>query len=160
MHLFHVGTDLVSAFAVGYPTEPDNFYIAGETLFDAPLVSCRIHGPGGEFLFGLERNKLTGDSLSSYKQLAFHKPGWCIQDDNGKDILAIETVEGEAVEEIVRILAERLGAEELAPSEIDEAALKATKITRIYGEFFDKHGRLAAWGDEGGLLANCPAQFG
>ena len=161
MHLFYVGTNLVSAFAIGYATEPDNFYIIGETLFDAPLISCRIHGPNGDFLFGLEKNKLTPRSPSRYKQLAFRRPGWCIQDDTGKDVLAIETVEGEEARQIVRSLAEQLGAEEeLARSDIDESALKETKITRIYGEFFDKHGGLAARGDETGLSVNCPAQFG
>jgi len=148
-----VGTNLVNAFAIGYPTEPDNFYIAGETLFDAPLISCRIRGPGGEFLFGLESNKLTVDSPSGYRQLGSQEhPGLCIQDDTGREILAIETVEGEEAEEVVRSLAEQLGKEELAP--------KATKITRMYGEFFDKHGRLAARGDATGLSLNCPAQFG
>ena len=162
MHLFHVGTNLVSAFVIGYPTEPDNFYIAGETLFDAPLISCRIHGPNGDFLFGLERNKQTGDSLSGYSQIGIQRQlGWCIQDDTGRDILAIETVEGEETKEIVRRLAEQLGAaEELAPSEIDELTREVDKITRIYGEFFDKHGDLAAWGNETGLSVNCPAQFG
>ena len=162
MHLFYVGTNLVSAFAIGYGTEPDNFYIIGETLFDAPLISCRIHGPNGDFLFGLEKNKLTGDSPSTYRQLGFQRrPGWCIQDDTGKDVLAIETVEGEEAKGIVRRLAQKLGQEEeLAQDEIDEFALKATKITRIYGEFFDKHGGLAARGDETGLSVNCPAQFG
>ena len=162
MHLFHVGTNLVSAFVIGYPTEPDNFYIAGETLFNAPLISCRIHGPNGDFLFGLERNKLAGDSLSRYSQLGIQRqPGWYIQDDTGRDVLAIETVEGEETKEIVRSLAAQLGtAEELAPSEIDERTRDVDKITRIYGEFFDKHGGLAARGDETGLSVNCPAQFG
>ena len=162
MHLFHVGTNLVSAFAIGYPTEPDNFYIAGETLFDAPLISCRIHGPNGDFIFGLERNKMTGDSPSGYRQLGSQRqPGWSIQDDTGKNVLAIETVEGDEAEEIVCSLAQKLGEEEeLARSDIDESVLKETKITRIYGEFFDKHGKLATRGDETGLSLNCPAQFG
>ena len=153
MHCFYVGANLVNAFAIGYPSEPDDFYIAGETLFDAPLISCRIHGPGGEFLFGLESNKLTVDSPSECRQLGSREhPGWCIQGESGREILAIETVEGEEAEEVARSLAEQSGEEELAP--------KATKITRIYGEFFDKHGRLAARGDAIGLSLNCPAQFG
>jgi hypothetical protein len=156
-----VGTKLVSAFAIGYPTEPDNFYIAGETLFDAPLISCLIRGAGGEFLFGLESNKLTVDSPGGYRQLGSQeRPGLRIQDDTGRDVLAIETLEGEEVEEVVRSLAEQLGEEELALSDIDESALKATKITRIYGEFFDKHRELAARGDATGLSLNCPAKFG
>ena len=147
MHCFCVGANLVSAFAIGYPSEPDDFYIAGETLFGAPLISCRIHGPGGEFLFGLESNKLTADSPSGYRQLGSEeRPGWCVQDDAGRQILAVETIEGEEAEEVVRSLAQ--------PSGDGELGAKATRITRIHGEFFDKQGRLAAWGDATGLSLN------
>ena len=162
MHLFYVGTNLVDAFAIGYPTEPDNFYIAGETLFNAPLISCRILGPSGEFLFGLEKNKLTPDSPSRYRQLAFRtQPGWCIKDDTDKDVLAIETVEGEEAKETVRSLDQSFPEDDLsAHSVMEQLARDADKVTRIYGEFFDKQGRLAARGDEAGLSLNCPAQFG
>jgi len=147
---------------IGYGTEPDDFFVVGETLFDAPVIWCRIYGPSGDLLLGLEKNKLTPDSQGKYRQVGFHRrPGWCIQDDAGKNIFAVETVAGEEAKRIVQSLAERLGKEdEMAHIAIEELAPKASKITRIYGEFFDKHGRLAAWGNEAGLSLNCPAEFG
>ena len=158
MHRFYMGTNLVRYFVIGYETEPDNFYIKGETLGDAPVISCRIHGPNGDFLFGLYSNKLTRDSLSIYRRLGFRRrPGWSIQDDTGKDVISIETVEGEEARQIVRNLAKRFRKEdETAQRMIEELSQKIDKVTRIYGELFDKYGKLAAHGDENRLLVNCP----
>lgn len=162
MHRFHVAANLVSSFVAGYETEPDNFYIIGQAVGNAPLISCRIHGPGGEFLFGLENNKLTPDSPSEYKQKGYRsRPGWSVQDDTGKDIFIIETLEGEEAKHIVRSLEHEVGKEDdVVHRLLEELDSDGDKITRIYGEFFDNQGKLAARGDESGLEINCPCILG
>ena len=162
MHRFHVAANLVSSFVAGYETELDNFYIVGQAVGNAPLISCRIHGPGGEFLFGLENNKLTPDSPSKYKQKGSRpRPGWSVQDDTGKDVFTIETLEGEEAKQIVRSLEQGVRKEdEVAHRLLQELDSDGDKITRIYGEFFDNQGKLAASGDESGLKINCPYILG
>jgi len=153
-----MATNIVSYFMIGYETEPDNFYIKGETLGDAPIISCRIHGSNGDFLFGLDSNKLTRDSPSGYRRLGFRRrPGWSIKDDTRKDVIGIETIEGEEAKQIVRSIA-KLFRKEDNPAQrvIEELSQKVDKVTRIYGEFFDKYGKLAARGDKNGLIVHCP----
>jgi len=148
MHRFYVAANLVSQFIIGYEGEPDNFYIMGQTLLNAPIISGRIYGPNGEFLFGLISNKLATDYPGRFRPVGLGtRPGWSIQDDSGQDVLTIETLEGEEAKQIVHSL------EQAFPEEID-------KITRIYGEFFDSHGDLAARGDASGLEIHCPYILG
>ena len=148
MHCFYVVKNLAPSFVIGYETEPDDFYIMGQTLLNAPVISGRIYGPNGEFLFGLISNKLATDYPGRFRLVGLGtRPGWSIQDDTGHNVLTIETLEGEEAKQIVHSL------EQAFQEEID-------KITRIYGEFFDKHGNLAARGDESGLEVNCPCILG
>jgi hypothetical protein len=162
MHRFYVATNLVSSFVAGYETETDNFYIIGQAVGNAPLISCRIHGPSGEFLFGLENNKLTPDSQGRYRQTGLGaRPGWSVQDDMGKDVLIIETLEGEEAKQIVRSLEQGVGKEdEVAHRLLQEIDSDVDKVTRIYGEFYDSQGNLAARGDESGLEIHCPYILG
>jgi len=126
MHCFNVATNLVERFMVGYKSE-DNFYLKGETVRDAPVVSCRVYGSKGQFAYGLHKNNLTSDTPSRYRFM-LTKEGWHrVIDDEGNELLRIETTK-------------RGG----------------NKITHIYGEFFDNKGNLAARGDERGLWVNCP----
>jgi hypothetical protein len=162
MHRFYVAGNLVSSFVAGYETEPDNFFILGETLGNAPVLSGRIYGPNGEFLFDLISNKLTKDSPSAFRQLGRRKrPGWSVQDDTGKDVFVIETLEGEEAKQIVRSLEQGVGKEdEVAHRLLQDLADDGDNITCLYGEFFDNQGNLAARGDENGLEINCPYILG
>ena len=162
MHRFYVAANLASSFAAGYETEPDNFYIVGETLGNAPVLSCRIYSPNGEFLFGLISNKLTKDTPNKYSQKgARARPGWSVQDDTGRDIFIIETLEGEEAKHIVLGLEQVVRKEdEVAPRVLQELDGEVDKVSCIYGEFFDNHGNLAARGDENGLEINCPFMLG
>jgi len=162
MHRFHVAANLVSSFAAGYESEPDNFFILGETLGNAPVLSCRIYGPNGDFLFGLISNKLTKDSPGKYKQKGSRsRPGWSVQDDTGNNVFIIETLEGEEANQIVRSLEQGVRKEdEVAHRLLEELDSDGDKVTRIYGEFFDNQGKLAARGDESGLEINCPHILG
>jgi len=131
MHYFDVATNLIQRFIIGYESEPDNFYLEGETVHDAPIISCRVYDPKGQFTYGLHKNNLTSDTPSRYRFM-LTKEGWHrVIDDEGNELLRIETTEEEG-----------------------------NNITRIYGEFFDSKGKLAARGDEHGLLVNCPLKLG
>ncbi len=158
MHRFYVARNLATNFAIGYEEEPDNFYIIGQTLGNAPLISCRIYGPSGEFLFGLDSNKLTPDSPSRFRVSAVGtRPGWSIQDDTGKDVLSIETLEGEEAKQIVHSLEVASHIEDdIVQRALEQLDGDVDKVTRIYGVMFDKNEKLAAWGDENGLSVNCP----
>jgi len=162
MHCFYVAKNIAPSFVIGYETEPDNFYLMGQTLLNAPVISGRIYGPNGEFLFGLTSNKLTTDSPTGFRLAGLGtRLGWSIQDDTGKDVLTIETLEGEEARHIVHSLEQAFGKEdEIARRARGELTGDVDKITRIYGEFFDKYGNLAARGDEGGLEVNCPFMLG
>jgi len=131
MHYFDVATNFVQRFIIGYKSEPDNFYLEGETVHDAPVISCRVYDPKGQFIYGLHKNNLTSDTPSRYRFM-LTKEGWHrVIDDKGNELLRIETIEEER-----------------------------NRITRIYGEFFDNQGKLAARGDEHGLSVNCPLKLG
>jgi len=161
MHCFYVAKNLAPVFIVGYETEPDNFFIMGQTLLNAPVISGRIYGPNGEFLFGLISNKLSSDYPGRFRLAGLEtRPGWSIQDDMGKLVLTIETLEGEEAKQIVHNLEGAIREDEIARRALEELTGDIDKITRIHGEFFDKHGNLAAWGDEGGIEVNCPFMLG
>ena len=162
MHCFYVAGNLAPAFIIGYETEPDNLFIMGQTLLNAPVVSGHIFGPNGEFLFELISNKLTSDYQSRFRVVGLEtRPGWSIQDDMGKDVLTIETLEGEEAKQVVYSLEQAFHKDdEIAHRAGEELNGDVDKITRIYGEFFDKHGNLAARGDKGGLQVNCPYMLG
>ena len=132
MHYFNVATNLCQRFMIGYPEEKDNFYLEGETRLDEPIVSCRIYDSEGKFLYGLSQGKLSTETPSKYR-FALTKEGWHrVVDDKGIELLRIE-------------------------SKMDE---KGDRITYILGDFYDKHGKLAARGTLEGLLANCPLKMG
>jgi len=132
MHYFDIATNLVDKFIIGYEAEKDNFYLKGDTKFGKPVISCRVYGPDGEFLYGLDKNNLTVDTPPRFRFM-LTKEGWHkVIDDKGKELLRIETIEDD----------------------------QRNEITHIYGEFFDNRGKLAARGDEYELLLNCPAKLG
>jgi len=131
MHYFNIATNLCSRFTIGYPSEPDNFFLSGETRGDRPFLSCRVLDKNGNFLYALKDNNLTPES-SRYR-LTLTQKGWHrITDNFGNELLVIEPVTDN----------------------------KANNITNIRGEFYDKAGRLAAKGDEHGLIVNCPLIMG
>ncbi|TET41899.1 MAG: hypothetical protein E3J66_04605 [Dehalococcoidia bacterium] len=130
MQYFNVATNLCSRFTTGYPSEEDNFFLSGEIRGGKPFVSCRVLDKDGHFLYGLKDNNLTPES-SRYR-LTLTKEGWHrITDDIGNELLAVET-------------------------RTDD---KGNNITCIRGEFCDKTGKLAARGNEQGLLVNCPLRM-
>jgi hypothetical protein len=84
----------------------------------------------GHFLYGLEDNNLTPEA-SRYR-FTLNEEGWQrVTDDQGNELLVIET----------------------------RTDNKGNYITYISGEFYDKSGKLAAKGDERGLLVNCPLRM-
>lgn len=130
MHLFNIATNLTNGpFMVGYEDDPENFYLRGETVGNAPQVSCRILDSEGRLLFSMVKNSLSprrGRELS----IQSLTNRLMVIDDKGHTLLEIETR--------------------------DEAG---RRVTYIQGQFFDKNGRLAARGDERGLLVNCPLRM-
>jgi hypothetical protein len=131
LHYFNVATNLMQRFMIGYESEPDNFYLKGETVRNAPIISCRVYGPKGQFTYGLHKNNLTSNTPSRYRFM-LTKEGWHrVIDDEGNELLRIETTNQEG-----------------------------NRITRIYGEVLDNQGKLAARGDEHGLFVHCPARLG
>ncbi len=131
MHYFNVATNLCSRFTIGYPEEPDNFFLSGETRGSKPFVSCRILDRSGNFLYALRDNNLTPES-SNYR-LTLTKEGWHkIIDAVGNELLVIQTITDN----------------------------KENSITNIRGEFYDKAGKLAAKGDEHELIVSCPLKMG
>ena len=131
MHFFNIATNLTNGpFMIGYENDPHNFYIKGETVADAPEVSCRIFNSKGRLLFSMTRNNLTkGDLGRLYMET---DPGklLVVKDYDGNLIIKVETREE-----------------------------RGRRVTYLQGRFFDKHGKLAAKGDERGLLVNCPLRM-
>lgn len=131
MHYFNVETNLCSRFTIGYPSEPDNFSLSGETRGSKPFVSCHILDKNGDFLYGMRDNNLTPES--SHFRLTLTKEGWHrIINAVGNELLLIETIKDNS----------------------------GNDITSIRGEFYDKAGKLAARGDERGLMVSCPLRMG
>lgn len=130
MHYFDVATNLCSRFMIGYPSESDNFFLSGEIKGGKSLISCRVLDKSGSFVYGLKDSNITPES-SRYR-LTLTREGWHrITDEMGNELLLIET-------------------------RMDD---KGNYITYIRGEFYDKSGKLAAKGDERGLLVNCPLRI-
>lgn len=131
MILFNVASNLADKFRIGYD-EPDNFYLEGYIRNNVPVISCRICGPDGQLLCGLRDNNLTPDTPAKYR-FQLTREGWpWVYDDSCKDILRIT----------------------------QEDDNRGNKIIYIRGEFFDKHGQLAAKGDDSGLVIRCPLRLG
>jgi hypothetical protein len=114
---------------VGYEDDPNNFYLKGEVIGNDPKISCRIFDSKGQFLFSIEKNSI---SYPTKKGIHFESAAnkLVVYDDEDHIFLQIETR--------------------------DEAG---KLVTYIEGQFFDKNGRLAARGDERGLLVNCPLRM-
>ena len=131
MQYFNVATNICQRFAIGYPSQPDNFFLEGEIRGNKPFISCRVFDNKGSLLYGLEKNNLTKDTSSRYK-FTVTKEGWHrIVDEENNELLKIESV-------------------------LDN---NGNTVTNIYGEFYDKEGKLAARGDTNGLLVNCPLRM-
>ena len=132
MHFFNIATNLCQRFAIGYEEEPDNFFLRGEAALDRPYVSCRVFDSEGKFLYGMERNRLSADTSPAYRY-KITKEGWhTVSDDEGRELLRIESKKDEA----------------------------GNDVTYIMGEFYDRQGKLAARGAPDGLLVNCPFRMG
>lgn len=131
MHFFNIATNLTNGpFMIGYETDPDNFYLTGKTVADSPQVSCRIFDSNGSLLFSMTENSLTKGDLGRLYVEADPGKFLMVKDYDGSLFLKIETrQEGPA------------------------------RVSYLQGMFFDKHGKLAAKGDERGLLVNCPLRM-
>ncbi len=129
MHFFNIATNLTNKFMIGYEDDLENFYLKGETMGETFQISCRIFDSKGHFLFALEINHLSPMSSSRFR-IESEANKLVIIDNKENILLHIETQD------------EALG-----------------RVTYIRGQFFDKNGRLAARGDERGLLVNCPLRM-
>lgn len=130
MHFFNIATNLTNGpFMIGYEDDPENFFLKGETVGNAPQVSCRSFDAKGRLLFSMVRNRLSPKSEERVR-IESETDKLVVTDDEGHTLLEIETR--------------------------DEAG---RRVTYIEGQFFDKNGRLAARGDERGLLVNCPLRM-
>lgn len=130
MHFFNIATNLTSGpFIIGYEDDPKNFFLKGETVNDTPQISCRIFDSEGHFLFSMDKNFLSQEAEGNF----FIKEELSrlkVVDNKSQILLEIETRDEERM-----------------------------RITYIVGQFFDKDGKLAAKGDERGLLVNCPLRM-
>ena len=130
MHFFDIATNLTNGpFMIGYEDDPENFYLKGETLGNAPQVSCRILNSKGRLLFSMVRNRLSPESEKGLR-IEYEADKLAVIDDEGHTLLKIQTR--------------------------DEVA---RRVTYIEGHFFDKNGGLAARGDDRRLLVNCPLRI-
>lgn len=128
MHFFNIATNLTNGpFVVGYEDQPDNFYFKGETSGEEPQISCRFFDSKGEKLFSIKNNTLAKNHWGSFKIIS-EKDNIKVKDVEGNLLLKIETHQD----------------------------AHGNRITFIHGNFFDREGKLAASGDERGLLVNCP----
>jgi len=130
MHFFNIATNLTSGpFTIGYEDDPENFFLKGETVKDGPQISCRIFDSEGHFLFSMDRNRLFQKAENKFS-IKSEVSKLEVIDDKGRMFLKIETRDKEGM-----------------------------RVTYIEGQFFDKNGKLAARGDERGLLVNCPLRM-
>jgi hypothetical protein len=130
MHFFNIATNLTNGpFMIGYENETDNFYLKGEIIADTPQISCRLFNSKGELLFIMTRNSLSTGYEGKYR----------IQSDLN-NFIVIDNEDNILLKVYTR----------------DE---KDNRVTYIEGHFFDKRGKLAARGDERGLLINCPLRM-
>ncbi len=131
MHFFNISTNLTNGpFVVGYEDQPDNFYLKGETSGKKPKVSCRIFDSTGNQLFSIKNNTLAKSPTGKFK-FTSEKDNLQVTDVEGNLLLRIETHQD----------------------------AHGNRITFIHGKFFDREGKLAASGDERGLLVNCPLRM-
>jgi hypothetical protein len=131
MHFFNIATNLTNGpFMIGYEDQTDNFYLKGETVEDAPQISCRIFSSKGGLLFSMTRNNLAKGALGRLYMET--QPGklLVVKDYDGNLFLKIETREE-----------------------------RGNRVTYVQGLFYDKDGKLAAKGDDRGLLVNCPLRM-
>ena len=130
MHVFNIGANFTNGlFIIGYEEDTKDFYLKGETVKDGPQISCRIFDSEGCFLFSMDRNRLSHEAEEKFRIESKVKK-LAVFDDKGNPLLKIETRD-----------------------EDDK------RITYIEGKFYDKKGRLAARGDDRGLLVNCPLKM-
>lgn len=130
MQFFNIATNLTNGpFMIGYESESDNFYLKGEIIDDTPMISCRIFSSDGTFLFEMTRNSLSPTFEGKY-QIKTDTNYFAVIDSDDNTLLKVHT--------------------------LDE---KGERVTYIEGQFFDKKGKLAAKGDERGLLLNCPLRM-
>jgi len=130
MQFFNIATNLTNGpFMIGYENETDNFYLKGEIIGDIPYISCRLFNSRGELLFIMARNNLSPDYEGRY-HIQSDLNNFIVTDNEGNVLLKVYTR--------------------------DE---KDNRVTYIEGYFFDKKGKLAARGDERGLLINCPLRM-
>jgi len=130
MHFFNIATNLTNGpFMIGYESELDNFYLKGELIDNAPKISCRIFNSNGIFLFEMTRNRLVPCFVGKYN-IKTDANYFAVIDIDDNTLLKVHTH--------------------------DE---KGKSVTYIEGQFFDKKGKLAARGDERGLLINCPLRM-
>ena len=132
---FEIGTNYCEKVTLGWPEQPDNFFLLCFHVGDDPMVSARIFGPDRTLLFELANNELSASSLSIYRRIGFHN-GWKICDDVNSSILEIVTEKG-------------------------ETPLGPGKITQIKGNLYDKNGELVCKAGSRGLIAiACPCAMG
>lgn len=130
MHFFNIATNLTNGpFMIGYENETDNFYLKGEIIADTSQISCRLFNSKGELLFILTRNRLSPCYEGKYR-IKSDLNNFIVIDNEDNILLKVYTR--------------------------DE---KDNRVTYIEGQFFDKRGKLAARGDERGLLINCPLRL-
>ena len=91
--IFNVATNLMGQFSLGWPDEPDNFYITGRIVRNQAMISCRILSAEGTVLFELINNKLTPRSLSIYRRVGF-EVGWEICDENNYTYITLRKKNG------------------------------------------------------------------
>lgn len=131
MHFFNIATNLTDGpFTIGYEDQHDNFYLKGATLGEDPQISCRIFDSEGKQLFSIKKNNLE-QSFKEDFNVTSEKNSFQVTDVKGNLLIRIETHQDG----------------------------QGNRITFIHGNFFDKEGKLAASGDERGLLVNCPLRM-
>lgn len=128
MHFFKIGDRLIEApMTIGWEQQPNNFYLKGEVIDNRVVISGRFYGPEGEFLFELKNNLMSNNKKPEFNHIFFFN-GFRIDDEVNRDVMVVETFRDD----------------------------QGSKITYIYGMFFDNKGNLVAQGDINGLFINCP----
>jgi hypothetical protein len=133
MHFFNIATNLTPGpFVIGTEEDPEDFYLKGETRNEQPSVSGRILNAQGRLVVEFRKNELIR-VIPGETRLAKKTPTtFRIWDDLRRiEYMRIETIE------------EKPGY----------------RVTYVFGEFYDKYGRLAAQGNDRGLIVNCPLKL-
>ena len=133
--LIEIGTNYCEKVRLGWPSEPDNFFLECHHENGEVRVSARIFGADGTILFELIDNELTPRSPSIYRRIGFHN-GWRISDDNNREVLQIAY-------------------------EDTDTPLGRARVTRINGDLFDKDGQQVCKASSNGLIVGgCPFAMG